>query len=675
MRKMLAVSGVLAVSALAVSGCGGAQSPADPATEAVLERLQSGLLIKEMNEARAMGEEKGTWGRSVIQEDAFRLDNVGPAQRRRGQAADPCPEVGAPAATAQADVRQAELVKLGACMRKLTEKGFLISAAFMNYRIFTPPMGMKSIADMTTEELVAYLETDDSRHPLEFLGTGNPVLQRLRTRYTDDDIEEMKRIAAARRRAFSEAEEAIFNAMDRRLPLVQSFRSVDRYAVLLALHATRGDAQGLRTFDAMTQIPNLRTAPPGRMESFPFANLHPYALMAVVPDEGHETDALSPQAENPFERAAMMMYQFEDAEGRRMGQMLLSYSMLSTIDNSPIPSHPAPHAQAARVAVLDSGVDWMEHRDLGLFLGRGSEGHPNEMASKDFADLDDSPWIPAVGGLSHGSGVMATVLTVAAHYAPEVIRERKIDIGMWKDSTVRGLLSGSVGEGMPYFDGRQAYSIHAAIQDRVAAAVAGQGVVADIVSVSLRFPSWPILDRDGLRDTLLKAPWLWVMAAGNSGADVSEEKRTCFEDVPSHLRRDENILCVGALEQGIVQDKITDYSNYGSRVDVYAYESYITHCPNGTSCSTPAVSGAAAVLKARFPELTPAQLKQAIVAAAETRTLPVADPMREQIEGRHFRPRTRTVKVFDPITMLPRAIAQAQALAEEGGSQLAAVGQ
>jgi hypothetical protein len=695
MKKVFAATGVFAVSAMAMAGCGGAPS-SDPAAEQVLQRLQSGKLIEEMNRAQekggryaqdfsalledegkgtwgvhAAGDGKGTWGRfGKFESDTGRLGETHPGSQRR---VDPCPEVGSPRASDPEPVRRAELNKLGACMRRLSEKGYLINAAFTAYRLFTPPAGSKSIADMSADELSASLSGEEVRHPLELLGTQHPLLTRLRTRYTDADVEEMRRIAAARRAAFFEAEKAIFEAMESRMALVESYRTIDRYNVLLALKATRDDREGRRTYQALTNVRNLRTAPPGRMEGFPYENLHPYAIQAVVPDPDKETEQLSLEAENPFERAAEMMYQFENPDSPRMGQLLLAYSMMSMIDNSPIPNHPAPHAQAARVAVLDSGADWMEFPDLGQFLGRGAEGRADEMVSKDFSDLDNSAWIPAIGGLSHGSGTMATVLTIAAHYAPEVIRERRIDVGMWKDSTVRGLLSGSIGEGMPYFDLRQGYSIHHAIQDRVAAAVAGQGVTPDIVSVSLRFPSWPVLDREGLRDTLLKAPWLWVMAAGNSGEDVAVERRTCFEDVPRELRRDENILCVGALEQGIVNDKITDYSNFGSRVDVYAYESYIRICPNGTSCSTPAVSGAAAVLKAKFPSLTPAQMKQAIVNAAETRTLPVSDPAREAIEGRSFRPRTRTIKVFDPTTMMSRALAQAEALV--AAPQLAAVGE
>ena len=296
-------------------------------------------------------------------------------------------------------------------------------------------------------------------------------------------------------------------------------------------------------------------------------------------------------------------------------------------------------------------------------MGRGGQGVASELASKDFADLDNSAWVPALGGLAHGSGTMATVVTIAAHYAPEVIRERKIDVAMWKEGTIRSILSGSMGEGLHYFDLRGTYTLQQAILDRVTAASEGRGVAADIVSVSIRFPTWGIINRDGLRDTLLKAPWLWVMAAGNSGTDMGQEKRTCFEDVPREMRKDENIMCVGALEQGVVQDRIASYSNYGARVDVYAFESYISHCPNGTSCSTPAITGAAAVLKARFPSLTPAQLKQAIVAAAEERTLPVADDMGARMAGSSHTPQMRTVKVFDPITMLPRALAQAQAQA------------
>ncbi len=88
----------------------------------------------------------------------------------------------------------------------------------------------------------------------------------------------------------------------------------------------------------------------------------------------------------------------------------------------------------------------------------------------------------------------------------------------------------------------------------------------------------------------------------------------------------------------MLRDKIAGYSNYGSKVDLYAYESYSDLCPNGTSCSTPAISGAAAAVAAKYPELTPEQIKSVLLEASERRTLEVdtstsPKPQVQLIEG------------------------------------------
>ncbi len=155
-------------------------------------------------------------------------------------------------------------------------------------------------------------------------------------------------------------------------------------------------------------------------------------------------------------------------------------------------------------------------------------------------------------------------------------------------------------------------------------------------------------------DLLTKTPWLWVMSAGNAGVDLSEEKFECFADVPAEKRKRENILCVGALKRGIITDRIASYSNHGELIDVYAYETYTELCPAGTSCSTPAISAAAAVLKSKFPALTSAQIRASIVEAADSRTLEVEDEMASMF-GMPLE--KRTVKVFDPASgqMMNRA--------------------
>lgn len=101
---------------------------------------------------------------------------------------------------------------------------------------------------------------------------------------------------------------------------------------------------------------------------------------------------------------------------------------------------------------------------------------------------------------------------------------------------------------------------------------------------------------------------LVIASAGNSSTNELH--------YPSSL---ENVLSVGAL--GTTGNIIASYSNYGSTVDVFAQgtisssvgvgpSDYATF--QGTSMSSPVVSGLAALIKTEYPTWTPEQIKQQI---------------------------------------------------------------
>ncbi len=116
-----------------------------------------------------------------------------------------------------------------------------------------------------------------------------------------------------------------------------------------------------------------------------------------------------------------------------------------------------------------------------------------------------------------------------------------------------------------------------------------------------------------LNDAIGSFPGLFVAAAGNSSTD--NDTRPHY---PSSYGSD-NILAVASTDS---KDALSSFSCYGKEsVDIAAPGTQIYSTvpgggyasKSGTSMATPHVSGEAALIMSKYPELTPAEVKQAII--------------------------------------------------------------
>ncbi len=612
--------------------------------------IASGALIQKMNAAKEAEPEPVPSAALPEVSELTQSKELPPAPVQ-----DPCQgKVGALPAESTIEERAALLAQFGQCMRELYRDTAFADMAFDHFIALKRGSDERALSAMTDAELEAFLK-DGANHPTfaDMAGmSGAPHASRMRASFSDDDLVELLALVARRKEAYSRAEARIFAAVDAHRALLEEAvtSELNRYELLLALRDTATDPDGKDSCARVAKVLSQSgMAVPEEIESFPCQMLHPFGLVAVIPEKGSETAALEP-GENPFRMVEQALAQLSGPK-EMIDEIVSLYKFLRTLDNPPAPEHADAHPEAVKVSFIDTGVDFINYPELGLFLGSGSD---IGLRSYDLADGDLNPWLPSSGSFGHGSGTMASLLTIVAHQHPEILKERRLELAMWKVRSIRSLLAGGVNDGS-HFTNR--YEIAQAMLHRK-----NDPIRPKIVSASMGFTLKKLLELSKETDAVRKAPWLWIMAAGNSGVEVAKSPMpSCFSDLdPSQVNRS-RVLCVGALSKGIIDDRIAGYSNYGHLVDVYAYDSYIGMCPDGTSCATPAVSGAAAVIAAKFPKLKPEHLKQIIVSASELKTLEVDAP--PAVPGL---PREkRTIRVFDPATMLPKALEMASKLSAE----------
>jgi subtilisin family serine protease len=159
---------------------------------------------------------------------------------------------------------------------------------------------------------------------------------------------------------------------------------------------------------------------------------------------------------------------------------------------------------------------------------------------------------------------------------------------------------------------------------------------------------------------------LLVHAAGNDSRDLDASPNNFPSNIYLNGQSIPNLITVGASSRFNTPDLAASFSNYGPQhVDVFApgVAIYSTvpgggyDLKSGTSMACPVVAGMAAVLKAYYPTLTAAQLKQCILASAVPNHTQVRKPGTKELVD--FATLSRTGGIANLFT----AVQQAQQVA------------
>ncbi len=248
-------------------------------------------------------------------------------------------------------------------------------------------------------------------------------------------------------------------------------------------------------------------------------------------------------------------------------------------------------ASNVKIGILDSGID-RSHPDL---IDLSIEGE--DFTTEDW--YNKAPWLDKNG---HGTFI-AGIIGASGN-------DKKGITGIcWKSS----LVSLKIDEDM----------VHIPRENVLAAISYAEETGIQILNMSFTFPY--VEENYSLLQAIEAYPGLIVCAAGNKNNGDSEESRNNDNHpvIPGNSNAD-NVITVGNSSIG---DRIFNTSHYGKNsVDIFAPGEGIYSLLlngrygtwNGTSFSAPIVAGVAALLLAKYPTLTPAQLKQYIVQNVDT---------------------------------------------------------
>ncbi len=270
------------------------------------------------------------------------------------------------------------------------------------------------------------------------------------------------------------------------------------------------------------------------------------------------------------------------------------------------------------VAVVDTGVD-IDHPDLANQLWRnpGEYGPDGRGGRKESNGIDDDfdgavDNLRGINAIDPAQSVKPSTAAAAyhgTHVSGIIAAERGNNQGIAGVSKQARIMA------VKSFDGRTGddTSIIAGIDYAIRKG-------AKIINGS--FGGWT--DDAGASSNLLTSiisqnpDVLFVFAAGNDGAQTAPGGLRSY---PCSAPAD-NVVCVGATD---ADDRRASFSNWGADVDLTAPgDRILSTMPgnayatlSGTSMATPMAAGAAALLKAQTPSLTPVQLKTRLASTAD----------------------------------------------------------
>ncbi len=253
--------------------------------------------------------------------------------------------------------------------------------------------------------------------------------------------------------------------------------------------------------------------------------------------------------------------------------------------NAPTAWDTITSASSVRVAVIDTGVD-ITHVDIAANLN----------SSLSYSVVDDTGLTDNDGHGTHVAGIIGAIGN--NHYGISGVCWSVDIVSIKVDQDGDNITETAMASAINY----------------------AESIGADIINFSISWESFDYMQ--SVYNAISNFSGLFVCAAGNSGADIDDYGVS----YPSNYSLN-NIISVGSIN---IDGSISGFSNYGvGSVDLFApgggilslYPEDIYNGVNpigynvmsGTSMATPFVSGAAALIWAKNPNLTVAQLKSRIL--------------------------------------------------------------